>query len=132
MLNKFKRPLLFAGGGCLFLLIIFFVFKPSHGILDSKDFSQIVYDRNGKVLRITLSEDEKYRIYSHINSAGQLIKETILLKEDKYFFYHPGVNLVSILRAFYQTYIQGQRKIGGSTISMQLARLLYNLETRTI
>jgi penicillin-binding protein 1C len=132
LLNKFKRPLLFTGGGCLFLLIIFFVFKPSQGILDSKDFSQIVYDRNGKVLRITLSKDEKYRIYSHINSAGPLIKETVLLKEDKYFFYHPGVNLVSIFRAFYQTYIQGQRKIGGSTISMQLARLLYNLKTKTI
>ncbi len=101
-------------------------------ILDGKDFSKIVYDRNGNVLRITLSEDEKYRIYTHINSAGLLIKETILLKEDKYFYYHPGVNPISIFRAIYQTYIVKQGKIGGSTITMQLARLIYDLKTKTI
>ncbi|MEN8192550.1 MAG: penicillin-binding protein 1C [Bacteroidota bacterium] len=132
MLNKFKRPLLYVSGGCLFLLIIYFVFKPTGEILNEKGFSQIVSDRNGEVLRITLSEDEKYRIYTHLNSAGSLIKETILLKEDKYFYYHPGVNPISLFNAFYQTYIHGQRKIGGSTITMQLARLLYNLKTKTI
>ena len=97
--------------GSIVILFLYFMNKPSGEILDSKDFSQIVYDRKGKVLRLTLSEDEKYRIFSHINSAGELIKEAVLLKEDKYFYYHPGVNPVSILKAFYKTYILKQKKL---------------------
>ena len=131
-MNKYKRSLLYLSGGCIFILLVIFLCKPSQPILGSTDFSQIVYDRNGKVLRITLSKDEKYRVYSHFNSAGPLIKQTILLKEDQYFYYHPGVNPVSIIRAFYQTYILKQKKIGGSTITMQVARLYYHLKTKTI
>lgn len=131
-MSRFKRPLFIAGGGCLILLILYFAFKPSQGILGGKDFSQIVYDRNKNVLRITLSDDEKYRVYTHLNSAGPLIKESVLLKEDRYFYYHPGVNMIAIFRAFVQTYIQGEKKIGGSTITMQVARLLHGINSKTI
>ncbi|MFC2135900.1 penicillin-binding protein 1C [Bacteroidota bacterium] len=131
-MSKFKRPLYKTAAGIIFLLLLYLINIPSGGILDSKNFSQAVYDRNGNVLRLTLSEDEKYRIFSHINSAGEMIKEAVLLKEDKYFYYHFGVNPFAILRAFYQTYILQDKKIGGSTITMQVVRLLYDLDTKTI
>ena len=116
----------------LVLLLAYFIGQPSHEILSNTDFSQVVYSRDKKVLHITLSKDDKYRIYSHINSSGPLIKEAILLKEDQYFYYHPGVNLVAIFRAFTQTYIKRCARIGGSTITMQVARLYYGLNTKTI
>src|SRR4030067_86395 len=93
--SKYRVLLLVAAAGCLYILIQFL--KPSRAIVESLDFSQIVYDRNGTVLRIALADDEKYRIHTHVD-ANPLLKEAILLKEDRYFYYHPGVNPVSLLR----------------------------------
>lgn len=116
----------------LVVVLLYSVGKPSGEILDEYNFSQVVYSRDKKVLRITLSHDDKYRLYTHINSAGNLIKKAVLLKEDRHFYYHPGVNPVAIVRAIVQTYIKRNARIGGSTITMQLARLNYNLQTKTI
>jgi len=116
----------------LVLLLSYLILKPSGDILSNKNFSQVVYTRDKSVLRITLSEDDKYRIYSHINSTGPLIREAVLLKEDRYFYYHPGVNPISIIRAIKETYILGNARIGGSTITMQVARLHYDLKTKSM
>lgn len=132
MLNKYKRLIPFVGGGCFILIIVYYLFKPSQELLGTMDFSQVVYDRNKQVLRITLSGDDKFRIYSHLNSTGPMIKKAVLLKEDQYFYFHPGINPVSIVRAFIKTYLTSDKKLGGSTISMQVVRLLYDMKTRTI
>lgn len=116
----------------LVLLLSYLIFRPSQGILSTTNFSQVVYARDKKVLRITLSKDQKYRLFSHLNSSGSLIKEAILLKEDRYFYYHPGINPFSTLRAILQTYIKRSTRIGASTITMQVARLYYGLETKTV
>ena len=114
------------------LLSFYFIGQPAGEFLSDTDFSQVVYTRDKKVLRITLSADDKYRLFTHINSSGPLIKEAVLLKEDRYFYYHPGVNLFSTFRAIIETYIKRGARIGGSTITMQVARLYYGLKTRTI
>ena len=98
LLNKYRHLTLIGGAGCLLLLILFYLFKPDTSVLDSIDFSQTIYDRNGKLLRIVLSEDEKYRLYSPINQISPLLKTAILLKEDRFYYYHPGVNPGSIIR----------------------------------
>ncbi|NOQ28170.1 MAG: penicillin-binding protein 1C [Bacteroidales bacterium] len=136
LLNNFfthnKRKLYQVFSFVLVLLLSYLIFKPSGDILSNQDFSQVAYTRDKNVLRITLSKDDKYRLFCHINSTGSLIKEAVLLKEDRYFYYHPGINPVSILRAISETYIRGNVRIGGSTITMQLARLHYGLKTKTI
>jgi penicillin-binding protein 1C len=131
-LNKYRIPLRISAGIIFVLIITYFWLKPSQSLLDTIYFSQVVYDRNGKELRLTLSKDEKYRIYAHVNVAGSLLRDATILKEDKYFYYHPGINIASLFRAFYQTYIQGDRKIGGSTITMQVARILFGINTKNI
>ena len=55
--------------------------------------------------------------------------EAVLLKEDRWFYWHPGVNPMALTRAAARTY--GGNRQGGSTLTMQLARLLYRLNTRT-
>jgi penicillin-binding protein 1C len=58
--------------------------------------------------------------------------EALLFKEDRHFRYHWGVNPISIFRAAFKTYGLGGRRIGGSTISMQVARLLSQSTSKTI
>ena len=116
----------------LVLLLTYFLCKPSTNILSNNDFSQVVYTKDKNVLRITLSSDDKYRLFCHINSSGSLIKEAVLLKEDRYFYYHPGINPVSVFKAIIETYLIGNSRIGGSTVTMQVARLHYRLRTKNI
>jgi penicillin-binding protein 1C len=61
--------------------------------------------------------------------SPQLV-EAVLLHEDRHFCVHPGVNPVALLRAGVRTHTGGARQ-GGSTITMQLARLVYRLNTRS-
>ena len=60
-----------------------------------------------------------------------LAEDAVLLHEDRHYRWHPGVNPVALLRAAGSTYSGGPR-IGGSTITMQLARLRWRLETRAV
>ncbi|NAW32804.1 hypothetical protein FGF87_23565, partial [Salmonella sp. sc-h43] len=55
----------------------------------------------------------------------------IQLHEDRWFYYHPGFNPLSLLRGFWRSYIRGARLQGGSTLTMQLARMRWHLNTRT-
>ncbi len=130
--TRTKKKLYLISAFLLVLLLSYFIYHPSGEILSGTDFSQVVYSRDKNILRLTLSKDDKYRFFTHINSSGSLIKEAVLLKEDRYFYYHPGVNLFSTFRAILETYIKRSTRIGGSTITMQLARLHYGLKTKTI
>ncbi len=56
--------------------------------------------------------------------------DAFLLKEDRWFYWNPGVNPIALARAAFRTYGVGQRQ-GGSTVTMQLARLTEGLNTRT-
>ncbi len=95
-------------------------------------FSQAVYDRNGKLLRLTLSRDEKYRLWLPLKAISPVLVKATLLHEDKWFRFHPGVSPSALFRAVLHTYIQKDRKVGGSTITMQLARIKYDINSRTV
>lgn len=98
----------------------------------SSSSSSAVYDANHKLLRLTLSEDDKYRLWTPLKGYSPVFIEAILLHEDRHFYRHAGVNPLALIRAFYQTYFSDSRRIGGSTITMQLARLMYKIHSRSI
>jgi penicillin-binding protein 1C len=58
--------------------------------------------------------------------------DAVLLYEDRQFPRHPGVNAWSLLRGAWMTFAVGERRIGGSTITMQLARRLHDLDSRSV
>lgn len=96
----------------------------SEPLLSRFTFSQKIISADQKLLRITLSGDQKYRFRTELNEVDPKFIKALLEKEDRYFYFHPGVNPASILMGFSQTFItKGQRR-GGSTITMQVARLL--------
>lgn len=94
--------------------------------------SQAIYDRNGNLLRLTLSRDEKFRLWLPLKDISPVLVQTTLLHEDRWFRFHPGVSPAALVRAVWHTYIRKDRVVGGSTITMQLARLRYDINSRTI
>lgn len=65
-----------------------------------------------------------------IEISGDLIT-FLIIAEDHRFGLHPGVDLISLFRALYKTFFLGNRE-GGSTIAMQLVRVLTGRYERTI
>ena len=93
--------------------------------------STAVYDAGGGLLRLTLSADDKYRVWVPLERMSPLLVEATLLKEDRHFRLHPGVNPAALLRGAWRTYVLRGRREGGSTITMQLARILYGIHSST-
>ena len=61
--------------------------------------------------------------------SPQLI-DAVLLHEDRWYYWHPGFNPYGLVRGAWVTYVRHGNRQGGSTITMQLARLLWPLNTR--
>jgi penicillin-binding protein 1C len=89
-----------------------------------------VWSADGELLRVTRAADDLYRLWTPLASIAPVVADAFLLKEDRWFSWHPGVNPFALARGGWRTYAHGDRQ-GGSTITMQLARLAYGLNTRT-
>lgn len=94
--------------------------------------SQAIYDHQGRLLRLTLSTDDKYRLRTTLNRISPLLVDATLLYEDRYFYRHHGLNPVSLLKAAWTTYVLRTQRIGASTITMQLARLRFKIKSHTL
>jgi len=93
--------------------------------------STAVFDRKGRLLRLTLARDEQYRLWTPLQEVSPEFIDALLLHEDQHFYRHIGFNPLSFVRAGVSSFTGGPR-VGGSTLTMQLARLKYGLNTRTI
>lgn len=102
------------------------------GILSNIRFSGAYSDCNGNLLEVYRTPDDRFRIYKSITDFPPDFIEALLLQEDKRFYNHNGVNVPALFRSFIDTYIKRSRRIGGSTITMQVAKLKYNLYTKNI
>src|SRR5256714_10043210 len=105
---------------------------PKPPLLDGISFSQCVRDRNGKLLRVTLSADQKFRIWTQLGKISPDLIDTTLCYEDKYYARHPGVNPIALARGATEPLRLHRATTGGSTITMQLARLRFHLHTRSV
>src|SRR5215470_10167900 len=105
---------------------------PKPPLLDGISFSQCVRDRNGKLLRVTLSADQKFRIWTPLKEISPDLIDATLRYEDKYYARHPGVNPIALARSAADLLRFHRATTGGSTITMQLARLRFHLHTRTL
>lgn len=105
---------------------------PKPPLREGLSFSQAVFDRGGRLLRLTTAADERFRMWQPLSSFSPELIEATLLHEDRHFKYHPGFNPVSLVRAAWHTYVGGGRRIGGSTLTMQLARIRYRMKSRTL
>ena len=91
---------------------------------DQIEYSTIITDNKGDVIHAFLTRDQQWRMKTELNEISPLLRKTIIAKEDKYFYYHPGVNPFSLGKAFLRNIFYGRRLSGASTITMQVARAM--------
>lgn len=117
---------------CLLLIASFAGLRywPRASLASQVPSSQAFVAEGGELLRLTLADDQQYRVWTPLSDVSPYLIRALLLYEDRWFYWHLGVNPSSILRAAYRTYTGGTQQ-GGSTISMQLARLFYGLNTKS-
>ncbi|HUR11695.1 MAG TPA: penicillin-binding protein 1C, partial [Flavitalea sp.] len=108
----------------LTVFILFFLLNLLFPLPDKIQYSTIVTDNKNEVIHAFLTEDEKWRMKMLPHEISPLLRKTIIRKEDKYFYYHPGINPLAVLRAIFNNLISNKRTSGASTITMQVARSL--------
>jgi penicillin-binding protein 1C len=89
-----------------------------------QNYSTVYLASNGDLMHIMLSADDKYRIKLKLEDISDYIRKGFILYEDRFFYYHPGINPVSIVRALFMNIRAGKAVAGGSTITMQIARMM--------
>ena len=87
------------------------------------DYSTLVFDCNHKLLRATLASDHQYRFPPDSTDLSEKYITALLNFEDHRFYYHPGVDPLALVNAMFTNFKAGKRIRGGSTITMQVARL---------
>ncbi len=120
-LPAFVKRLGIAVFSSLFIfLILHFIFP----LPDKIEYSTTIESSEGEVLHAFLTKDEKWRMKTELDEISPLLQKTIITKEDRYFFSHPGINPFAIARAGFMNLVKGKRTSGASTITMQVARAL--------
>ncbi len=90
----------------------------------ARHVSTVVTARDGAVLRAFPVEDGKWRLQANIETLDPAFVRALLAYEDKRFFAHSGVDPIAMVRAALSSASAGRVVSGGSTITMQTARLL--------
>ncbi|QEC40364.1 penicillin-binding protein 1C [Pseudobacter ginsenosidimutans] len=120
-LVKWSKRLVLTG---IAVFLLFLLLNWIFPVPDNVDYSTIITDNKGEVIHAYLTKDQQWRMKTELDEISPLLRKTIVEKEDKYFYYHPGVNGAAILRAMAKNVFRLKRTSGASTITMQVARAL--------
>lgn len=93
--------------------------------------STLLYSSDGQLLGARIAPDGQWRFPPADSLPGKFVT-CLLTYEDKRFFRHPGVDPVAIVRAMRINLSRGKVVSGGSTITMQLARIARGNRDRTL
>lgn len=115
----------------LSLLLLSVVLWMLPGINFTVPYSYVLFDDNGELLDYQVANDGQWRIKHTSDSIPKKYLYCLLIQEDKRFFYHSGVDYLSLIRAAFQNIKYGRKYSGGSTISMQVARMYMGNKKRT-
>jgi len=126
-LRLFKWPLIL---GIPLILSGLFWFSLARPLFDDP-YSTVLLDKNGELLGARIAEDGQWR-FPPVDSLPEKYKTAAVLYEDRFFYYHPGVNPLSLCRALLQNLKKGEIFSGGSTLTMQVIRLARKGKSRTI
>lgn len=120
---------------CLLVVCTGFLFvslSAPPNLLTGIPASTAIYDKDGELIHLSLSGDDKYRLYTVFEALPPNLIKATLAYEDQDFYEHHGIDIMALIRAGYQSYIARERRIGASTISMQVARLKWQIKSTTV
>jgi len=96
----------------------------------ARPFARVIVAEDGSPLSAFADSNGIWRYPVTPDQVSPAYLEALLGYEDRWFWYHPGVNPLSMLRAVGQ-YLQSNRIVsGGSTLTMQVARILEPMPKR--
>jgi penicillin-binding protein 1C len=87
-------------------------------------FSAQVLDRDGRLLRAYATSEGRWRLPTKVGDVDPKFFALLFAYEDKRFLAHHGVDPLALMRAAGQLVTSGHIRSGGSTLTMQVARLL--------
>ena len=109
---------------CLFALVLLLDRLFPLSLPDPTSGSTVVLARDGTPLRAFPDDDGVWRYPTKPEDVSPLYIEALLTYEDRWFYKHPGVNPFAIARASGQAIVHRRLVSGGSTLTMQVARIL--------
>ena len=72
-----------------------------------KSFSKVITAKDGSLLTAYLSSDDKWRMQTKLDEVSPELIKAIINKEDKWFYWHLGVNPIAVVRALFSNIIFG-------------------------
>jgi penicillin-binding protein 1C len=134
--RRIKLAGLAAAALCLMLAGVFAAWVISLGPLplaQARQVSTSIVDRNGKLLRAYAMADGRWRLpVDAKTSVDPTYLKLLLGYEDRRFYSHAGIDPLALGRAAFQLVTRGHIVSGGSTITMQLARLMEPRRERSV
>ncbi|WP_297201200.1 peptidoglycan glycosyltransferase PbpC [uncultured Pluralibacter sp.] len=119
--SRWRWPAGFVVFGCLLLLAADRIWPlPLHDVAPAR----VVVAEDGTPLWRFADNDGIWRYPVTIEEVSPRYLDALIQYEDRWFWKHPGVNLLSVARAAWQDMRAGRVISGGSTLTMQVARLL--------
>ena len=113
-----KKVKIFIVSAAIFTALILLSPMP----LFNSPLSTVVEANDGSLLGARIADDGQWR-FPGLKNIPDKFEKSLLIFEDRYFYYHPGINALSILRALVSNILSGHIVSGGSTVTMQVARL---------
>ncbi len=130
--KKYRKIIIFLVGTTAISLSGWLLLPTPPPPLAHTSFSKRITDPKGHTLHVTLTPDDKYRIYTHLGDISPDLVAATVCYEDQHFWQHPGINPLALFRSSLRFCRTGKSYAGASTISMQLARMSYGIKSRTL
>ncbi len=112
-------------GLCAAVLIVAYLGGRDVSALPKRAGAVTFVDRNGATLGTILGSDSWHAASVPLSRVSPLFQQAIVAAEDARFARHGAVDLAGLMRAVSEFFVYGEFRSGGSTIAMQLARLLH-------
>lgn len=138
MIKKTKRhPVLLRiirifSGAVIFIILFHFILAalpfPALDSFINRQNSTRFYDKNENLISVLPLENGLRREYYPLKEIPEQMQKIFILSEDANFYHHPGIDLGAVLRAALQNKKSRRTVSGASTITMQLARIIFPRE----
>ena len=97
---------------------------PALQAFEQQPYSTVIYDTNGELLQVTALEQGGRREYIPYNEIPKAVKKAFIKAEDSNFYLHHGTDYIALCRAAVQNLKNKKIVRGGSTITMQLVKMM--------
>ena len=109
--------------------VIIMAITTPHGVFRSV-YSTLFYSSNGTLMNAHIASDGQWR-FPPCDTVPEKFRKAIVNYEDRWFYWHPGVNPVSMVKAAVLNFKRGRIVSGGSTLTMQVSRISSESRERT-